>query len=539
MTALGDVAAVVGVERMGFLSKALSDVRNKQVLYAQETRQFSDNGVNLYQMLAESMNLPIEKVRQMGESHKITYEMIEKALFDATQKGGMFYGQQAAQVNTVRGQLEKLKDTIFAGQVVLGNYFEGGIMKTIKGLDSLADAVFGSDKAIQRTADALIAGGVAFMTYQVATNAATTATTGLTLAQSISALGMRAYGFVTESISLLLGLNTTALTVNTVAVTASNTAMTAGAVSARTFWASLTGPVGLIVAIGATVAALFGLKAIMSDVSEEMNAEEKAVRSLHNEFKQGDGAVKDLTKEKETLEKRERALKDALLSGNASLGASTILSKQLSETQGTLVRVKGDLLNRFNQLKGAFPQYLKDVDNANVLVSNSAVLLEQENRQFEKKIMLIQQEKQVKRLVTQQNEILEKQESELIKLQKQFPKVWESSKGSVDMFVNSLQKLDKYTANQDRFFPRVTDGVLSSYQQYNSQLKNLDGQLFQAQQAQEKLNDANKSGVITYSDLTASVERGARTQKEVKKQEIEAFKDAEMQKILALNVSNE
>ena len=34
MTALGDVAAVVGTDKLGFLSKALSDVRNKQVLYA-------------------------------------------------------------------------------------------------------------------------------------------------------------------------------------------------------------------------------------------------------------------------------------------------------------------------------------------------------------------------------------------------------------------------------------------------------------------------------------------------------------------------
>ena len=248
-------------------------------------------------MLADSMNLPISKVKELGESHKITYDMIEKALFDATAKGGMFYGQQAAQVNTVRGQLEKLKDTYFAAQVQVGNFFEKGILNGIKIFDQLLDATIGSQGAIERFGNILGLGITTWTTYNAAVLVANSSTQANTLLTTLNATAKTALGFVSQSLAMAFGLSTTATLANTVATDASSAAMARGAMAARTFWSAMAGPAGIIVALGAAVGAHFAYNAITAKTTVSMTEEEKALRGLHSEFVNGISSIKTLNAE--------------------------------------------------------------------------------------------------------------------------------------------------------------------------------------------------------------------------------------------------
>lgn len=524
MTALGDVAAVVGTEKLGFLSKALSDVRNKQVLYAQELRQFSDNGVNLYQMLADSMNLPIAKVRELGENHKITYDMIEKALFDATAKGGMFYGQQAAQVNTVRGQLEKLKDTVFASMVTIGDYSEKGIMNLIKVSEKLIEVTIGSEGAIQRFSNLLGLGATAWATYNAAVLVANSSISANTILTTLNATAKTALGFVSQSLAMAFGLTTSATLSNTVATDASSAAMARGAMAARTFWSAMAGPAGIIVALGSAVAAHFAYNAITAKTTVSMSEEEKALRGLHSEFTNGVSSIKSLNAEKIKLEKTESQLKQSILLTNKGVASSTIASDELLKVQGRLTTVKGDLVSRFNHLKSAYPQYLKDVEDANGLVAKSATLLSIENAEFQKKLNLMMQESNTKGLIARRDELMVSQQKQLTELQTLYNKQWRESNGSVEVFVGKLREFGK-----GGFF--TARNVLGDFDELNGQIRELDGQITKSRIETEKLNQAQQASITTVDQLTKLTEQGARTTAQIRKDELIQWRDAEIIKI--------
>lgn len=168
LTMLGTVSALVGEQKLPLIAKAYLDVRNKQVLMAQETRQFIENGVPLYDLLAKSMDKPKQAVIDMAKAHEISFADVEKALKESTEKGGIYYGALENKAKSLQGQVSNLSASFFYGQKNLADYFEGTLQKGIGIIRDFIDASLGSDKAIGRTIDYVKSATAIWLSYKVA-----------------------------------------------------------------------------------------------------------------------------------------------------------------------------------------------------------------------------------------------------------------------------------------------------------------------------------------------------------------------------------
>jgi len=91
MSMLGDLT-MGNVEKLQLLAKAYSDVQAKGFLMAQETMQFAENGVNLFDLLTKTTGKTVGELLKMRETGQITFAMVQGALQAATRRGGQFNG---------------------------------------------------------------------------------------------------------------------------------------------------------------------------------------------------------------------------------------------------------------------------------------------------------------------------------------------------------------------------------------------------------------------------------------------------------------
>lgn len=111
MQLLGDLA-MGDANKLGFLSKAYTDVMNKGKLQGQEIRQFAENGVGLVGALASSMNKTNAEILKMSEAGQISFADMKKALEALTGPGGRFFGMMARINETFTGQWNSLVENI-------------------------------------------------------------------------------------------------------------------------------------------------------------------------------------------------------------------------------------------------------------------------------------------------------------------------------------------------------------------------------------------------------------------------------------------
>ena len=111
MQLLGDLA-MGDANKLGFLSKAYTDVMNKGKLQGQEIRQFAENGVGLVGALASSMNKTNAEILKMSEAGQISFADMKKALESLTGPGGRFFGMMARINETFTGQWDSLVENI-------------------------------------------------------------------------------------------------------------------------------------------------------------------------------------------------------------------------------------------------------------------------------------------------------------------------------------------------------------------------------------------------------------------------------------------
>lgn len=111
MQLLGDLA-MGDANKLGFLSKAYTDVMNKGKLQGQEIRQFAENGVGLVGALASSMNKTNAEILEMSEAGKISFSDMKNALESLTGPGGRFFGMMARINETFTGQWNSLVENI-------------------------------------------------------------------------------------------------------------------------------------------------------------------------------------------------------------------------------------------------------------------------------------------------------------------------------------------------------------------------------------------------------------------------------------------
>lgn len=113
--ALGDAIAATGGgnDELDRMAMNLQQIQNVGKASAQDIKQFANAGINIYGLLAESMGVSVEQVKQMD----ISYEVLADALKKASKEGGRFNKAMESQSETLTGSLNQLKSSV---QVLLG-----------------------------------------------------------------------------------------------------------------------------------------------------------------------------------------------------------------------------------------------------------------------------------------------------------------------------------------------------------------------------------------------------------------------------------
>jgi tape measure domain-containing protein len=90
MTKLGNIAAVVGKERMPSLIEAYTQVTAKGVVNLQQLRRFQTAGVNIYEELEKVLGVSQQRMFQMLRANKVSFEDFDQALQNLTSGTGKY-----------------------------------------------------------------------------------------------------------------------------------------------------------------------------------------------------------------------------------------------------------------------------------------------------------------------------------------------------------------------------------------------------------------------------------------------------------------
>jgi tape measure domain-containing protein len=93
------------------LSTNLQQIKAVGKASALDIKQFAFAGINVYQMLADSMGKNVEQIKEMD----ISYDDLTKAFARASDKGGMFEGAMQKQSRSLNGMISTLKDVVNIG----------------------------------------------------------------------------------------------------------------------------------------------------------------------------------------------------------------------------------------------------------------------------------------------------------------------------------------------------------------------------------------------------------------------------------------
>ena len=276
ITALGDIGAIVGTGKLPLLAKAMTDVQNKGILMGGEIRQFTENGIPLFDLLAKSMEKPREEVVKLANAHKISFAEVEKAILQSTQKGGLYYGQMAAQAGQLGGQVSNLGDKYTMAMAKIGDFFEKGIRGGIKATGELIQATIGSENAIERTitsVKAALAMWISYRTAVISVEAAKRANNATTLS---GLAAMEAQKVAT--VGLTLGTTSLSAAFNGLKV------------------AFMANPFGFVAtAITSLIGLFYTYKAATVEVSDAQSVEAEALRKTNQEVENAITRVKGLT----------------------------------------------------------------------------------------------------------------------------------------------------------------------------------------------------------------------------------------------------
>ena len=178
----------------------LQQIRNTGQATALDIKQFAYAGVNIYKILADATNQPIEKVKDM----KVSYEMLTMALKKAHEEGGAYAGGLENMANNTSVRISNLGDATFQLSVRMFDDLKPAIDSVINGGMKLIDFLGRSWDWTVKHSDAveslafgvgILAGGLvlyngAIKAYAIYTGASALATELLTGFEMARATGM-------------------------------------------------------------------------------------------------------------------------------------------------------------------------------------------------------------------------------------------------------------------------------------------------------------------------------------------------------------
>lgn len=130
---LADVSAGLGVD-IQRLILAYGQVKAAAYLRGTEVRQFTEAGINLYGELQSYFEevkgeaYTTAQIVDMISKRMVKFEDVEAVFQRITDKGGLFYNMQEVQVNTLHGQINRLKDVISIMQNEIGKSNQEGFL---------------------------------------------------------------------------------------------------------------------------------------------------------------------------------------------------------------------------------------------------------------------------------------------------------------------------------------------------------------------------------------------------------------------------
>lgn len=130
---LADVSAGLGVD-IQRLILAYGQAKAAAYLRGTEVRQFTEAGINLYGELQSYFEevkgeaYTTAQIVDMISKRMVKFEDVEAVFQRMTDKGGLFYNMQEVQVNTLHGQINRLKDVISIMQNEIGKSNQEGFL---------------------------------------------------------------------------------------------------------------------------------------------------------------------------------------------------------------------------------------------------------------------------------------------------------------------------------------------------------------------------------------------------------------------------
>jgi len=110
LTALGNVAAGVGIEKMPQLILAFGQIQSKGHLMGQELRQLTEAGFNPLEEISKRTGVSMAELTKQMSKGQISFKQVQQAFIDATNAGGRFDNLMSKQINnTIAGAIAHRK----------------------------------------------------------------------------------------------------------------------------------------------------------------------------------------------------------------------------------------------------------------------------------------------------------------------------------------------------------------------------------------------------------------------------------------------
>ena len=257
---LAIVAAATGGE-LTHMARNLGQIQANQRAYTRDLMQFANQGIPIYQMLAEVLGMTTQQVRELAEEGEIGFAEVAAALDLMTKEGSAFQQIAEEMDKTVAARLEALQGTISATAGKFVEMFQA-IDRAMGGpITSAFGLLIGAVKNLGKAFDFAKQNAKVFAPVVAAISTAFAVLMGLAIAQNLTAIG----------------LAFAALKAKIMATTAATVALNI----AKAVLAALTGNfkvLAVAAAVGATAAIAFG-----TGVKDATDETAKLNQELQNE----------------------------------------------------------------------------------------------------------------------------------------------------------------------------------------------------------------------------------------------------------------
>lgn len=146
--ALGDIASGVGREKFPNLILAFGQVKAATKLTGMELRQFTETGVPMLELLSNVTGKSVSTIKEdLIPAGEIGFDLVQKALFSATQEGGKFFNLMEKQSASFGGRLSTLSGKIGLLSIAYGEKLNNNLTDTLEFAIGVTDRLIYSTKS--------------------------------------------------------------------------------------------------------------------------------------------------------------------------------------------------------------------------------------------------------------------------------------------------------------------------------------------------------------------------------------------------------